>query len=63
VADVQFVINQALGGMQAASDLNADGVVDVVDVEIVVNSALGLNCSAADAVSTQSADQARRRRR
>ena len=45
VADVQKVINEALGVATAANDLNHDGVVNVVDVQIVINAALGQPCS------------------
>jgi hypothetical protein len=44
-ADVQLMINQALGVALAANDLNGDGVVNVVDVQIVINVALGLGCT------------------
>lgn len=46
VADVQFVINQALGLALAANDLSGDSVVNVLDVQIDMNSVLGLGCSA-----------------
>jgi len=46
VADVQLVINEALGVSPATQDLNGDGLVNVVDVQIVINAALGLGCSA-----------------
>jgi hypothetical protein len=46
VADVQLIINKALGLNPAVDDLNIDGVVNVVDVQIVVNAALGLGCAA-----------------
>ena len=46
VADVQRMVNEALGGLPAANDLNDDGVVNVVDVQIVVNAILGLGCTA-----------------
>jgi YD repeat-containing protein len=45
VADVQSVINQALGVSPPANDLNGDGAVNLVDVKTVVNAALGLGCS------------------
>jgi hypothetical protein len=45
-ADVQLIINQALGIIPAVNDLNGDGVVNVVDVQIEINAALGLGCSA-----------------
>jgi len=46
VADVQTMVNEALGNAPGINDLNGDGVVDVVDVQIVTNAALGLGCSA-----------------
>jgi hypothetical protein len=46
VADVQLIINEALGLSPPANDLNHDGVVNVADVQIVINAALGLGCSA-----------------
>ena len=45
VADVQSMINEALGTASAANDLNGDGVVNVVDVQIVGNAALKLGCT------------------
>jgi hypothetical protein len=44
VADVQLIINEALGVMRANNDLNGDGVVNAVDVQIDINSAIGLGC-------------------
>jgi hypothetical protein len=46
VADVQTVINEALGLSPPLNDLSGDGVVNVLDIETVVNAALGLGCSA-----------------
>ena len=46
VADVQLVINEALGVILAVHDLNKDTAVNVVDVQIEINAALGLGCSA-----------------
>lgn len=46
VADVQVVVNQALGVAQALNDLNLDGVVNVVDIQIEINAALNLGCAA-----------------
>jgi len=46
VADVQLVIKEALGAIQAVHDLNGDGVVNAVDVQIVMNAALSLGCAA-----------------
>jgi uncharacterized repeat protein (TIGR01451 family) len=45
LADVQNVIDEALGVTQAVDDLNQDGVVNAADVQIVINAALGLGCS------------------
>jgi hypothetical protein len=45
VADVQLIVNQALGAAPAANDLNGDGVVNVVDIQIVINAALSLGCA------------------
>jgi len=44
VADVQQVINEALGAAAAVNDLNGDEVVNVVDVQIVINAALNMGC-------------------
>ena len=40
VADVQAMINEALGSRSPANDLNGDGIVDVVDIEIVIQAIL-----------------------
>ena len=45
VADVQLIINEALGVIPAVHDLNHDGVVNVVDVQKEINAALGLGCT------------------
>lgn len=45
VADVQRIINEALGGVAPVHDLNHDGAVNVADIQIVINAALGLGCS------------------
>jgi hypothetical protein len=44
VADVQTMVNEALGVAAPANDLNGDGVVNAVDVQIVTNAALKLGC-------------------
>jgi uncharacterized repeat protein (TIGR01451 family) len=44
VADVQAIINEALGVTPAVHDLNHDGVVNVGDSQKVLNAALGLGC-------------------
>jgi hypothetical protein len=46
VADLQGIINEALGIASPANDLNGDGVVNVVDLEIVTNAVLGGACKA-----------------
>jgi hypothetical protein len=46
VADVQQIVNEALGVARAVNDLNGDRAVSVVDLQIVVNAALGQGCSA-----------------
>jgi hypothetical protein len=46
VADVQTVMNQALGETAPTYDLNQDGLVNVLDVQIEINSALGHVCFA-----------------
>jgi hypothetical protein len=45
VADVQRMINEAMGVAAPANDLNRDGRVNVADLQIVINAALGLSCS------------------
>jgi hypothetical protein len=45
VADVQLIINEALGGAPPVDDLNGDGTVTVTDVQLVINSVLGFGCS------------------
>jgi photosystem II stability/assembly factor-like uncharacterized protein len=44
VADVQYIINEALGIVPPNNDLNGDGVVNIADVQIVANAVLYLNC-------------------
>lgn len=44
VADVQLIINEALGVVQAVHDLTHDSVVNVADVQKMINAALGLGC-------------------
>jgi uncharacterized repeat protein (TIGR01451 family) len=46
VADVQKMIDEALGLAQAANDLNGDREVNVLDVQIVMNAVMNLGCSA-----------------
>ena len=45
VADVQTMVNQALGEAKPANDLNSNRVVNVVDVMIVIDAALNLGCT------------------
>ena len=45
VADVQAIVNQALGDSSAVNDLNSDGAVSIVDIQIVINAVLTLGCS------------------
>jgi probable HAF family extracellular repeat protein len=45
VADVQFLINQALGATRASNDLNGDGAVNVADIQVVINAVLNLGCT------------------
>ena len=45
VADVQRIVNEALGTAAHANDLNSDGVINVADIAIVINSALGRGCT------------------
>jgi hypothetical protein len=45
-ADVQALINEALGAAKANNDLNSDGVVNVVDIEIDIDAALTSVCVA-----------------
>ena len=47
VADVQTIINEALGEAEASNDFSGAGVVAVVDVQIEINSVLTLTCFAA----------------
>jgi probable HAF family extracellular repeat protein len=45
VADVQLIVNEALGVAPSINDLNGDGVVNILDVQIEINAALGLGCA------------------
>jgi photosystem II stability/assembly factor-like uncharacterized protein len=45
-ADVQLIINEALGVAPVVYDLSDTGVATVVDVQIEINAALGLGCTA-----------------
>lgn len=42
VADVQLMVNEALGAAPAVDDLNHDGVVNVADIQKLINAVLGL---------------------
>ena len=44
IADVQAIINQALGLAPPANDLNGDRFVGVADIQTVINAALGMGC-------------------
>jgi len=57
VADVQTIINQALGVDLPLYDLNFDGVTNVVDAQIDMDAAVGLGCSA-DALWSNSSSSA-----
>ncbi len=46
IADIQYEINEALGANSPANDLNADGVVNVVDVQTLLESVLQGTCLA-----------------
>ena len=46
VADLQSLINQALGTASLTNDLNNDGVVNVLDIEIEIDAILGMGCEA-----------------
>jgi hypothetical protein len=46
VADVQTIVNEALGVQPALHDLSGDGAVTVLDVQIEINAALGNGCTA-----------------
>ncbi len=47
VADVQLIVNEALGKNAPVDDLNGDGKVNIVDLMIETNAALGRGCPAA----------------
>jgi len=46
VADVQKMVNEALGVSPAVNDLNGDGRIDIVDLQIVTVATMGQGCSA-----------------
>lgn len=45
VADVQRIIDEALGALPAVNDLNGDGKASVVEIQIVLNAVLGMGCT------------------
>lgn len=45
IADVQQMVNEALGVVRPLSDLNNDGVANIVDAQIVLNALSGLGCA------------------
>ena len=46
IADVQTMINEALGVSACNTDVSGDGKCDVVDVQIIITAALGGSCNA-----------------
>jgi uncharacterized repeat protein (TIGR01451 family) len=44
VADVQLIMNEALGAMPPNNDLNRDHVVNVADAQKVIDAVMGLGC-------------------
>jgi len=44
VADVQIIVNEALGLAAGSNDLNGDGVLNVVDIQIAIDAVLGFGC-------------------
>jgi hypothetical protein len=44
VADVQSIVNQALGIAPPTNDMNSDGVVNVIDVQMAIATAMGSAC-------------------
>src|SRR5579864_2562020 len=46
IADVQTMINEALGVAACTTDVSGDGKCDVVDVQIIITAALGGPCNA-----------------
>ncbi len=45
IIDVQRIVNEALGLLQAADDLDHDGRISIVDVQIEIGAALGWACT------------------
>jgi hypothetical protein len=52
IADVQTMINEALGVAACTTDLDGNGKCDVIDVQIVITAALGGPCNAAQPVQS-----------
>jgi hypothetical protein len=46
MADLQSLVNQALGTQSLTNDLNNDGVVNVLDIMIEIDALLGMGCAA-----------------
>jgi hypothetical protein len=44
VADIQSIVNQALGIVAPTNDMNGDGVVNVIDVQTAIATAMGSAC-------------------
>jgi hypothetical protein len=44
LADIQSIVNQALGIAPPTNDMNSDGVVNVIDVQMAIAAALGGTC-------------------
>jgi parallel beta-helix repeat protein len=44
IADLQAIVNEALGASSPANDLNGDGVVNVIDIQKVFGALLGFGC-------------------
>jgi hypothetical protein len=44
VADLQTMVNEALGAAPTANDLNGDGIVNVVDIQEVIEALFGMGC-------------------
>jgi hypothetical protein len=45
LADVQAIVNQALGKQAATADVNADGSISVIDIQFVLNAVLYSHCA------------------
>ena len=51
VADIQFIVKEALGEGPANGDLNNDGVSNVADVQIVIDAVMERGCAADGAIA------------